>query len=68
MSDELTAVNLSGQMEVEVPEKNTGPAFVHRLAVADAANSLLLALGGGPEAAGVVMLARALGCRIKLKK
>ena len=63
MSDQIV-VDLSGRVEL-VFKPTDQPNSVHRQAVADAANALLLALRGGPECAGVVMLARALGCEIK---
>ncbi len=41
------------------------PVLIHRQDIAHIANALLLALQNGPEAAGVLLLARALGCEVK---
>jgi hypothetical protein len=68
MSDQTVVIDLTGgRVELEAV-KSDASEFVHRIAVADAANALLLALNGSLEAAGVIMLARALGCQLKQRR
>jgi hypothetical protein len=61
----VTVIDLTGPVEVVTLPDSYRSEFVHRTAISDAANGLLLAINGGPEAAGVVMLATSLGCTIK---
>lgn len=65
MSDKIIVIDLSPGIELTADNKLNRPAFVHRSAIADAANGLLLALNGSQESAGVIMLAKSLGCKIK---
>lgn len=60
----VTVIDLSpSKIIIESPKD--GQIYVYRRDIASIANGLLMALNGEPEAAGVVMLARALGCEIK---
>ena len=65
MNDKIIVIDLTGNVELTVDDSKKHSAFVHRTIIADVANGLLLALRGSPEAAGVVMLAKSLGCKIK---
>lgn len=61
----VTVIDLTPNKITIEPPSEGGQMFVPRRDVASIANALLLALRGGPESAGVVMLAKALGCEVR---